>query len=272
MVIADPISLIYVIVSWILTSVIFTLVIALLNNFRKKQTTGTLLLAIIYIVFFISRFSITMSYQLQLLGLKEHNATLIFLSIATTTALAAVSFLYIFSCRHLLKDAEVTKLVTFFFIVAVWAVFLTITVVDVLIPGFLWATRLTDFTADLQNISFVPILTVIQVVLQSIIFLRIIIRSFIIAKRTNEITRKRGLQMIGYGLLVYFLGGMMGGIFYALQLQSGALSFSLWVFRSLILLTAYIMMYIGWLLPDWFRKRVRKKTWFEQKLIVDSKS
>lgn len=212
-----------------------------------------------------------MSYQLQLLGLKESKVTLIILAIATTTALAAVTFLYIFSCRHLLKDGEVLKLVTFFLLAAYWAALLTISVSDVLLPvDERWAIRITDFTLDLQNISFVSVLIVFQVVIQSIIFLRIIIRAFIIAKRTDEITRKRGLQMIGWGLLVYFIGGLIGGIFYALQVESGALAFTLWAFRSLILLTAYIMMYIGWLLPDWFRKRVRKKTWFEQKLIVDS--
>ncbi len=35
------------------------------------------------------------------------------------------------------------------------------------------------------------------------------------------------------------------------------------VVRSIVFASAYIAMYIGWIMPNWFRKMIRKRSWFE---------
>ncbi|NPE07158.1 MAG: hypothetical protein GNW80_02655 [Asgard group archaeon] len=259
----------YIVFSWLTTGLTMGLVIALFNNFLRKKTTGTLILFTAYFIIGAAAILGALVYTLQAADLNE----IVPRSLQTITTLApqiGLVLIYIFSCRHILKDNEVVKALTImivsFILGLVFNIYLfgILEITSPINSDFLWAISTNNPTADLENIS-VSILAVFLVVIQIYINARIFIRAFVLSRRTDKEIRKRGLLLIAWGLVIYLLGGLVISLEIAVPWANAAIPLVFWMLRKIMFLTSYVLLYLGWIMPDWFRRRIRGKTWFEMR-------
>ncbi|MFW9924100.1 MAG: hypothetical protein ACFFDW_12510 [Candidatus Thorarchaeota archaeon] len=274
------ISIGYLIENWLSVLIYSFLVVTLIVNFARKKTTGTLLLLIAYSIYFFTKLASSGFYTIQIImgGNTPYSDHLQLFS--TTVTLIGAVFFYIFGTRHILKDGEIIRNLH----VIIISIFVGI------LGGLIYADYFLDFeslgwsafqhgetgiyqpiSAELSNISINIVFSGILAVIISYVFLRLSIRALILSRRTDKLVRKRGLQMIGWGLMFYFLGGLIGGLFFAAYGAGPWLLLTLYIFRSIILTTSYVMMYIGWIMPNWFTRYIRGKSWFEQRYKEFSK-
>ena len=275
----------YVIFSWVAVSMNIILMGALFRNFLRKKTTGTLILFASYLIIGIGAIIGAVDYTIEIIQI---NITVIGLlqSIATLLPLIGLMLIYIFSCRHILKDNEVAKalhlIVISFFVGIIFMIYLmavlnlTPQFNDYILPpgetaAWYQMIRTNISNTGLFNLSITAtafIITGIQIYIN----LRIIVRSLILSRRTDKIVRKRGLQMIALGLIVYLIAGMIISLEIAVPWPEGSVAPTIfWTLRKLVFLASYLILYLGWIMPDWFRRRIRGKTWFEMQYKTVSK-
>ncbi len=278
-------DLFYIIFSWISLTVNIALLVFLFNNFIKKKTTGTLILFSSYFVIALGATLGAVVYTLEFLSTPLVTIGVL-QSLSTITPQIGLILIYIFSTRHILRDNEVAKTLTTSLFSALLGFILTMYLLAVYglteqFPGFIlpedesakWfqLIRTNISGTDLYNLSIsflAPFITIVQIYLN----LRIIIKSFILSRRTDKIIRKRGLQMIGWGLVTYLLGGLVISLEIGVPWPDGShIPTIFWTLRKLIFLVSYFILYLGWIMPDWFRRRIRGKTWFEMRYKEVSK-
>ena len=270
MVLIEPgITWTYIVFSWFTTILTMGLVIALFNNFVRKKTTGTLILFTAY--FIIGSAAILGALVFNLQALTDNVIVpRILQTITTMSPQIGLMLIYIFACRHILKDNEVMKSLTI--MIASFIVGLVFTVYILGVFGItapvntdVWyAISTNNPTADLENIS-VSLLSVLLVIVQVYINARIFIRAFILSRRTDKEIRKRGLLLIAWGLVIYLVGGLVISMEIAVPWTNPVIPLIFWMIRKVFFLTSYVILYLGWIMPDWFRRRIRGKTWFEMR-------
>ena len=270
MVLIEPgITWTYIVFSWFTTILTMGLVIALFNNFVRKKTTGTLILFTAY--FIIGSAAILGALVFNLQALTDNVIVpRILQTITTMSPQIGLMLIYIFACRHILKDNEVMKSLTI--MIASFIVGLVFTVYILGVFGItapvntdVWyAISTNNPTADLENIS-VSLLSILLVTVQVYINARIFIRAFILSRRTDKEIRKRGLLLIAWGLVIYLVGGLVISMEIAVPWTNPVIPLIFWMIRKVLFLTSYVILYLGWIMPDWFRRRIRGKTWFEMR-------
>ena len=265
----EPLTQYYIYESWISITIFLVLIGFLIANFIRKKTTGTLLLLLTYGVFAITKISTALNYTLQ--AFTGHTTFTDSLQLFSTSfTIVGVIFLYIFASRHILRDSEVFKAINIIALSAWVGALATMTFLDEFTDitfngNFYILGEYQELSGEIGNLPINIILSSVFILINVYVFLRVSIRSIILARRTDKLLRKRGLQMIGWGLFVYFLGGTLGGLVFAAIGAGAWLLILLWQIRSLLLTVSYFMMYIGWIMPAWFTRYVRGKTWFEKK-------
>ncbi|MHA1365624.1 MAG: hypothetical protein ACTSXA_12495 [Candidatus Heimdallarchaeota archaeon] len=284
---ANAASWFYIIFSWLTLGVSLFLMGALLNNFFRKRTTGTLILFSSYALVALGGVLGALVYTFQISGFGPTTIGTL-QAIVTIAPQVALLIIYMFSCRHILRDNEVVKSLTLMIVSGLLGFITTIFLTGLFgmtnqYPGFInpdpdtnptkWyqLVHTTIPSTDLYNLA-VSGLSVILVLIQIYINLRIIIRAFILSRRTDKIVRKRGLQMIAWGLITYLLAGILISMEIGIEWSSGSHAPTvLWTFRKILFVASYIILYLGWIMPDWFRRRIRGKTWFEMQYKSISK-
>ncbi|MBD3191822.1 MAG: hypothetical protein GF308_14340 [Candidatus Heimdallarchaeota archaeon] len=264
---ADFSSWYIIIESYITLILVGWLTIALLRNFLRKKTTGTLMLFTAYAVLFFMRIASSLEKTLQIFGVFG-NGILIIISISSVTPLLTAIFLYAFASRHILNDSEYLQTLTMTFISAIFGVILTLLIASIYleIPEGIFAPEPKTVTPDIQAFS-ITFASICLIVIQMLIYLRLTISSFILARNTEEIVRKRGFQIIGWGVLLFILAGLVRGVEGTLDIAvAGELVVN--TLRSLMFLASYYLLYLGWTMPNWYRKRLRKRTWFETQYVT----
>jgi len=196
-------------------------------------------------------------------------------SLGPLLLLPAFAYLYIFACRHILKDNEIIRINLFAMIMVFFGIATSVISFDNLNtnPAYhlmtdqffvnpLNFTSLVQITPYLITISYHAFIQITQIVVSIYITGRIGWRSLRLARKSDQPVRKRGLQTIGIGVLLYLFGGMLSA-FDAQVSGIPALMITVAVLRSFAFSAAYVMMYLGWIMPIWFRKMIRKRSWFE---------
>ncbi|NHJ33652.1 MAG: hypothetical protein FK732_12395 [Asgard group archaeon] len=259
----------YVVISWFTTALTLGLVIALFNNFLRKKTTGTLILFSSYLIISISAILGALVYNLQAVGIVG-KVPGILQTITTLSPQIGLLLIYIFACRHILKDNEVVKSVTVMVASFVIGFVFTMYILGVYgitpqsNPDAWFALSKTNPTQDLENIS-ISLLAIFLVGIQLYINARIYVRAFVLSRRTDKEIRKRGLLLIAWGLVIYMFAGFIISMEIAVPWTTSVMPLVFWIIRKIGFLTSYVFLYLGWIMPDWFRRRIRGKTWFEMR-------
>jgi len=247
---ANAASWFYIIFSWLTLGVSLFLMGALLNNFFRKRTTGTLILFSSYALVALGGVLGALVYTFQISGFGPKTIGTL-QAIVTIAPQIALLIIYMFSCRHILRDNEVVKSLTLMIVSGLLGFITTIFLTGLFgmtnqYPGFInpdpdtnptkWyqLVHSTIPSTDLYNLA-VSGLSVILVLIQIYINLRIIIRAFILSRRTDKIVRKRGLQMIAWGLITYLLAGILISMEIGIEWSSGSHAPTvLWTFRKIL--------------------------------------
>ncbi len=273
----NSLTMFYSTFGWITTLFNLILIGALLIRFLQKKTTGTLLLFFAYVFVGVTSILAALVYNLEVAGVSLSTQTLLQM-IASIAPLLSLTLIYIFSCRHILRDNELLKTLHTIVISIVVGFGLTLFVLGAfnITPQFTnfivpegekaswWQIKRVPITGTtLYNFSITAISPPV-ILSQIYINLRVGIRSFVLAKRTSKAVRKRGLQLIGWGLITYLLAGVIITLEISIHWPVGsAMPPILWALRKLGFVVAYIILYLGWIMPEWLRRRIRGKTWFE---------
>ncbi|MHA1306273.1 MAG: hypothetical protein ACTSO7_04550 [Candidatus Heimdallarchaeota archaeon] len=276
----------YIVFSFLTLSVSVFLMGALLNNFFRKRTTGTLILFASYALVGLGGILGALIYVFEITSIN-YRLIGIFQAVVTIVPQIALLIIYIFSCRHILRDNEVVKSLHVMTISGLLGFVTTVFLLGIfrltpqypnfinpdtnVTPAFYRLIRTEIAGTELYNLA-VSGLSVILVLIQVYINVRIIVRAFILARRTDKLVRKRGLQMIAWGLIIYLLAGILISLEIGVDWPIGSFAPTIfWTFRKILFTASYIILYLGWIMPDWFRRRIRGKTWFEMQYKSISK-
>lgn len=275
----------FIVSSWVTVTMNIILAVALLRNFLIKKTTGTLILFSSYLIIGLGATFGAMHYTGEILNLGIEFIG-IAQTISTIAPLISTLLIYIFSCRHILRDSEIVKSLHLIIISILIGCILMIYLLAIFRitpqqPDFLFAEGESPLwyqiskriipNTSLYNLS-VGATALFNTPIQIYLNMRIIIRAFILSRRTDKIIRKRGLQLIGSGLIIYLVAGMVISLELSVPWADGSVGPTIfWTLRKFLFLISYIILYLGWIMPDWLRRRIRGKTWFEMQYKTVSK-
>ena len=194
-------------------------------------------------------------------------------SLGPLVLLPAFAYLYIFACRHILKDNEILRINIFSVIMVFYGIGSSIIAYDPFVnlpnwnlifdyPNLLTFSSANLITNEIFTVSYTLFIQLFQIIVSIYVTGRIGWRALRLAGKSDQLVRKRGLQAIGFGTLFYLLGGMLSA-FDSTVSAYPALMITVATFRALSFATAYVLMYLGWIMPTWFRKMIRKRSWFE---------
>ncbi len=250
----------------------FVLVIFLIINFIRKRTVGTFMLLTSYFFFSLTA-ALSIAYRTMYILQGEVNGVIYTLAaVGPLILLPAFAYLYIFACRHILKDNEIVRINIFSVIMVFFGIAVSVVFYDILViqPNYatifgssqLAFTEAVLVTPDIFTISFTTFILIFQIAISIYVTGRVGWRALRLARKSDQLVRKRGLQTIGIGVLLYLLGGMLSAFDSSLSSIPG-LMITAAVIRAFAFAAAYLAMYIGWVMPNWFRKMIRKRSWFE---------
>ncbi len=252
------------------------LVFFLLANFIRKKTIGTALLLISYTLFAATSIA-TLLYRSHFIISGNIDSVLVemFATLGPLMLLPAFGFLYSFACRHILKDSELTRTLFFSALMTFYGAASALVGYDVathpLVADRFFVDKIYLVPGELYTASYLHFILIVQIAVSILVTGRIGIRALRLAKKSDQPVRKRGLQTIGIGMLLYLLGGMLSA-FDSMIINIQWLMIIVVILRALSFSVAYIAMYLGWIMPAWYRKMIRKKSWFEMQYQQMTKS
>jgi hypothetical protein len=182
----------------------------------------------------------------------------------------AILYFYYFSTRHILKDNDLVKSIIIVLTTEIIAVVTTLMFTKVL-GGSLMVEGGVEFLLGGTNLTvFAPIwymLIILFTPLVNFILIRIISNLAIIRDKITEPVAKRGtlfitLSIISLTLSISFLTPLL-----IPQVNNYPLVIVILQFLRLVsTFCAMTFGYLGWVFPDWLKKRIRAKAWIAQEL------
>jgi hypothetical protein len=180
----------------------------------------------------------------------------------------AVLYFYYFSTRHILRDNDLVKSIIIVLTTETIAVVTTLMFTSVL-GGELMVQGGVEFILAGTNISvFAPIwymLIILFTPLVNLILIRIIANLAVIRDKITDAVSKRGtlyitLSVIALTMSISFLTPLL-----IPQVNNyPAIIIILQVLRLISTFCAMIFGYLGWVFPEWLKKRIRAKAWIVQ--------
>ena len=225
-------------------------------------------------VYFSLTSAVSITYRLMfILNGEIVNMTIYLLAaLGPLLLLPAFAYLYIFACRHILKDNEILRINIFAVIIVFYGLATAMVATDTIYqnPSFNLIFEIDQLvfssavlvTPDIFTVSYIWFIQIFQIFISIYVTGRVGWRGFRLARKSDQPVRKRGLQAIGSGMLLYLIGGMLSAFDSTFSIYP-ALMITVAVLRALVFSSAYVLMYLGWIMPAWFRRMIRKRSWFE---------
>ncbi|MEA2071049.1 MAG: hypothetical protein U9O98_07135 [Asgard group archaeon] len=253
-------------------SLIFMIVMIL--NFYKKKTMGTALLAFMYGSMFFTQLGNTLFILFSAINPYTLIQKISLVGYLSSLALVYI-FLYFFASRHILKDSDIMKVITSIFVVGVSFAIIAIVgyelIAEVPNPVFTYtheqaATGLSQVLPNVlaSIIVYVPLLVLVQ------FRLLISMTRTYLSKKQKDPIRRRGFLYILLSVCSLFITMLLTVLFTIEGISKVGITV-LYVARAIFVLLTLYFSYVGWILPNWFKRRIRKKAWISDKLSTDSK-
>ncbi|MBD3191618.1 MAG: hypothetical protein GF308_13305 [Candidatus Heimdallarchaeota archaeon] len=246
----------------VLASVVFLGI--MIQNFITKKTTGTAFLAIFYgMIALTQATSVTFNIFAIINPYSLAHGT--FLVLYLLVFILSYYFLYFFASRHILQDNDIMRSVVSFIYLGItlpvigmigYEIFFPVDnptfVVETIEPG----TNLQQFmpTTLMAAILYLTILVLVQI--------RIIIRmsTTLIQKKTKDELRRKGFKYILIAVVCLFLTLLLT-VTFTIEGMPPAAIILVYILRAIALFAGLFLSYVGWILPNWFKRRIRKKAW-----------
>ena len=250
-----------------LGAIVFSII--MLGNYAKKKTMGTALLAVVYI-FVAIRQIVGIVYN-ALGAINPYSLTQGITFIAYLLAFTLIYyFLYLFGSRHILQDNDVWRGVISTIYLVTLSAFIGILGYEMLagVANPIFVERGVEPGTNLQ--LFMPT-TLTGLLLYGVILILVQLRYIfslsvsLIRKTSIDPMRRTGTKYILGAVITLFFDILLTVAFTIENLPIFVIVL-LYVTRFILTMLSLLLSYIGWLLPDWFRKRIRQKAWIATKI------
>ncbi|MHA1463451.1 MAG: hypothetical protein ACTSQ0_10340, partial [Candidatus Heimdallarchaeota archaeon] len=253
----------FVVVLYGLTAIIATVFcIIMIVNFTKRRTGGTALLGWVYgcvAVFQINSIVYNIYGKVDPLSTGHAISLLIYIS----SLVLVFYFLYVFASRHIINDTDVMRSIYSIIILG--------------LPGIIIGVLGYEMLKNIQNPIFVQITTesgtellqfqptlLISLILYAIMLIMVQTRIIIgltvnlVKHKTKDPVRRKGLQFILIAVIFLFITVFLTVVF-TIEGIGPVLVIIVYILKSAAFTISIILSYIGWILPERFRVRVRNR-------------
>ncbi|NHJ87262.1 MAG: hypothetical protein FK734_17495 [Asgard group archaeon] len=259
-----------IIVSIFVAIISFVFFIIMIWNYFKRKTMGTALLVFFYGI--VALYHVVHSIMMSLAAQNPFSLLhKIFYLLYVALLVLSYYFLYTFACRHILRDNDVAKSIINFIMLGVNAVLIGIMGYELLANVENYHFYVIDPKPQWDISHYVPATFVtITIYLTCVLFveIRLILRLSIILgkKQTESEIQRKGLQQILFGIISLFVSVLLSVII-SIPNTNDFVFAPLYVLRGLVTLLGLYLSYIGWVLPNWYVKRIRK-AWIASEITI----
>ncbi len=267
----------FVVILYGLTAIIATVFcIIMIVNFVKRRTGGTALLGWVYgcvAVFQINSIVYNIYGKVDPLSTGHAISLLIYIS----SLVLIFYFLYVFASRHVLNDTDVMRSIYSIIILGVPGIIIGVLgyemLTGVLEPDLIFIQISTESGTDL--LQFQPTL-LISLILYAIMLILVQTRIIIgltvnlVKHQTKDPIRRKGLQYILIAVIFFFITVFLTVVF-TIEGIGPVLVIIVYILKSAAFTISMILSYIGWILPEGFRTRVRNK-WIQAQVGTENES
>ena len=271
-------SLHYVIAGGLNIVVLLFFVLLLFRNFFQKRTIGTFLLIMAYSNLLLNEVLATAAFLWEGLTPSTDIVAATYSKLFQITGVIllvyTINWIYFFGNRHLIRDNDLFKAAYTSVFGGVAGAVIALAFQDIfkarVDPTFepIWYTKIplegTNFNlyyppADFSSLTI--LITVGLFLIGSYTYVRLSFRTFTLQRKAKDIVAKKGFQVVTASILLLLFTGLSLAFYILGAGNYGYLASLLYVVRGGIVMAAVVTGYIGWIMPEWIRKRFRGKAW-----------
>lgn len=250
--------------------------IIMIINFAKRRTGGTALLAWVYgcvAVFQINSIVYNIYGKINPLSIGHAITLLIYI----ISSVLIFYFLYIFASRHIISDSDVVRSLFSIVMLGVPGAIIGVLgyemITGVLEPDLIFVQiSIESGTELLQYQPTLLISLILYTIMLVLVQLRIIISMIInlVKHKTKDPIRRKGMQYILTAVIFLFITVSLTVIF-TIEGIGPVIITLVYIMKSAAFMTSIILSYIGWILPERFKQRVRNK-WIKAQVGNENES
>lgn len=249
-----------------LFSLAFSLVMT--NTFLRKRTMGSSYMMIAFTMIALGEICNTISFWIGGFIPSNKIATGSFQALYINLISLSIIYFYYFSTRHILRDNELVRSLVVILLAETTAV-VTTTMFTTILGGHMNFYVTEEFTLANTQIPIIApsyiLLLALFVPLAIFILLRMSINLGSIRRRISDPVGKRGTLFINLSVISLTLNTIA---FMGMQIPAvndhAILVMAIQGLKVIFTFTTLIFGYLGWVLPDWLKKRIRGKAWIVQ--------
>lgn len=240
----------------------------MVQNFFKRRTMGTGLLAIVYFFVALRQVAGLLNNVIPAFMPGTLASKLTVLGVLGTLSMTYY-FLYLFGSRHILHDNDIVRgIISAFFLIVVSVLIGFVAyemIYDVPDPVF-YEMEVTESTGILRAFPRTIISGILYALVLFLVQIRYIysLSATLIREEAIDPIRRIGTKYILAAIITLFLDVVLTLL--STLTSSVAISTLIYIARFVLIMLSLLLSYIGWILPDWFRKRIRQKAWIVKQL------
>ncbi len=241
----------------------------LFANFLRRKTIGTILLSFSFLVTAIGETMFSATFWIQAFSTtipSVYSGSIYFIGMAVLSL--NTYFYYMFANRYMIRDNDLSKsLVALTFCLSIGitlglGMYYIIqgigTSPGIVIFGPLEGTNLTMYIIGYYlAIPIVPTSVFV-------IFTRITVKGINMIRHSNDVISKKGLSYVITASILHIIGAASRTIGFWFPSVRNLPILSIILFSSGVVITfiALLLYYLGWVMPDWLKRRFREQAWF----------
>ncbi|MFW9924348.1 MAG: hypothetical protein ACFFDW_13785 [Candidatus Thorarchaeota archaeon] len=246
----------------------------MIKNYSKKKTMGTALLAAIYVFVAIRQIVGIVFNTYGAVNPYSRGQAIALLTYLLSFVLIYY-FLYLFGSRHILQDNDVVRGIVSIVYLGIISAFIGIMGYELLagVPSPIFTEQGIEPGTNLE--LFMPT-TFTGILMYGLVLVLVQIRYIIslsvslIRQKSIDPIRRIGTKYILAAVITLFFDVILTVAFTLEGLTTLVIIF-LYLTRFILTMLSLFLSYIGWILPDWFRKRARRKAWIVKELATTRK-
>ena len=242
---------------------------SLLAVLIRKRTMGTLLLWITFLSTTFAEILLGISFHLEALSATTMTTVTEALSYTSYILFASnIVFLYAFGNRLILRDNSFIQLV--YFVGFVFPLALPVGLIFKNILEFHDPNLYTKVSLTISNLSIVmPVRSIALLAIMGPLgisaFLRIVIKAIRIQRGTKDKIARAGFKYIWQGTFLWYMGYtlLFATLWYIPVFSTNPVLIVIIFMVKLIFsdIIGFLLLYLGWVMPDWLKRRLGTKSW-----------
>lgn len=236
-------------------------------SFYRKRTMGTLYMALSFTLITFAEILNSLSNWFGVLA-SNPNIALWLQSLFINLYGIGIIYFYLFSTRNILKDNEVMRSM-YAIVLTELATAITVLLLIHISGGNIGFNAVRVFQLAGSEIPFITpsllILLIFFVPLHVIVLYRVMFQLLFFTQKITDPVAKKGTQFIHLSTIWLSITVTLVVLMQIppISTHPGAMIF-LQIVKIITMSGLLITGYIGWTLPDWFKKRIRGKAWIVQ--------